>query len=82
MRSRLVALAASTILAVLAGCCCYHAPYKNGACPPAPEACNNRPAPAAAAAPVSAPSGEVAYPYYTTRGPRDFLQTNPQTIGP
>ena len=22
-----------------------------------------------------------AYPYYTTRAPRDFLQDNPQTIG-
>ena len=24
----------------------------------------------------------VAYPYYTTRGPRDFLQNNPPSIGP
>lgn len=28
------------------------------------------------------PSGQTAYPYYTTRGPRDFLQNNPPTIGP
>jgi hypothetical protein len=28
------------------------------------------------------PSGAVAYPYYTTRGPRDFLARNPQSIGP
>lgn len=28
------------------------------------------------------PVGQVAYPYYTTRGPRDFLQDNPPTIGP
>lgn len=28
------------------------------------------------------PSGQVAYPYYTTRGPRDFLQNNPPSIGP
>lgn len=28
------------------------------------------------------PTGAVAYPYYTTRGPRDFLATNPSSIGP
>lgn len=28
------------------------------------------------------PSGQTAYPYYTTRGPRDFLMANPPSIGP
>ncbi len=28
------------------------------------------------------PVGQVAYPYYTVRGPRDFLQKNPAPIGP
>jgi len=28
------------------------------------------------------PTGQVAYPYYTTRGPRDFLAKNPRSIGP
>ena len=28
------------------------------------------------------PTGQVAYPYYTTRGPRDFLLKNPPSIGP
>jgi hypothetical protein len=28
------------------------------------------------------PTGAVTYPYYTTRGPRDFLARNPQSIGP
>lgn len=28
------------------------------------------------------PTGQVAYPYYTVRGPRDFLRDNPPTIGP
>ncbi|MEN1678004.1 MAG: hypothetical protein AAGJ46_00315 [Planctomycetota bacterium] len=28
------------------------------------------------------PVGAVAYPYYTTRGPRDFLAKNPMPIGP
>lgn len=27
------------------------------------------------------PSASVAYPYYTTRAPRDFLQDNPPSIG-
>ena len=26
-------------------------------------------------------AGQVTYPYYTTRGPRDFLQANPPSIG-
>ncbi len=26
--------------------------------------------------------GQVSYPYYTTRGPRDFLNPNPPSIGP
>ncbi len=28
------------------------------------------------------PTGAVAYPYYTNRGPRDFLANDPQSIGP
>lgn len=28
------------------------------------------------------PTGAVAYPYYTTRGPRDFFTNNPPSIGP
>lgn len=28
------------------------------------------------------PVGQIAYPYYTTRGPRDFLMCNPPSIGP
>ncbi len=27
------------------------------------------------------PSAQTAYPYYTTRGPRDFLMSNPDSIG-
>lgn len=27
------------------------------------------------------PAAQVAYPYYTARGPRDFLMDNPPTIG-
>lgn len=28
------------------------------------------------------PSAQITYPYYTTRGPRDFLDPNPRGIGP
>jgi len=28
------------------------------------------------------PVGQVAYPYYTVRGPRDFLRDKPPSIGP
>ena len=33
------------------------------------------------APPTAAAGGQVAYPYYTNRGPRDFLVDNPPTIG-
>jgi hypothetical protein len=28
------------------------------------------------------PAGQITYPYYTTRGPRDFLASNPRSVGP
>lgn len=28
------------------------------------------------------PTGAVTYPYYTLRGPRDFLDRNPPSVGP
>lgn len=28
------------------------------------------------------PTGAITYPYYTLRGPRDFLARNPRSIGP
>lgn len=28
------------------------------------------------------PAAQVTYPYYTNRGPRDFLAKNPRNIGP
>ena len=31
--------------------------------------------------PAGPPTGQVAYPYYTIRGPRDFLLDNPPSIG-
>ena len=32
--------------------------------------------------PAGPPTGAFAYPYYTTRGPRDFLAKKPPSIGP
>ena len=32
--------------------------------------------------PVGPSQGAVTYPYYTTRGPRDYLDPNPPSIGP
>jgi hypothetical protein len=33
--------------------------------------------------PVAAPAGAaITYPYYTVRGPRDFLARSPRPIGP
>jgi hypothetical protein len=32
--------------------------------------------------PEGPPTAQVAYPYYTVRGPRDFLIDNPPSIGP
>jgi len=32
--------------------------------------------------PSGPPVGQITYPYYTLRGPRDFLQRSPSPIGP
>lgn len=76
MRHSFLILAASTFLAVLAGCAC------NNCC----NQCNSGPGNAGAARQQpqqqQAGGGAVSYPYYTTRGPRDFLETHPQSIGP
>lgn len=42
--------------------------------------CNAQPA-GHAGGPGGPATAQVAYPYYTTRGPRDFLVDNPPTIG-
>lgn len=34
------------------------------------------------AGPPGPPSAQVTYPYYTTRGPRDYLAARPSDIGP
>ena len=78
MRHTFFVLAASALLAVLSGCACNNC-------------CNQSNSRAGRAAAVqhqpqtqqqSGPCGMVSYPYYTMRGPRDFLETHPQSIGP
>lgn len=34
------------------------------------------------AGPAGPPSAQITYPYYTTRGPRDFFVNHPSSIGP
>ena len=53
------------------GCCCQT--QGPGCCASGDHQYNFNPGP---------PIGQVAYPYYTVRGPRDFLQANPPSIGP
>ena len=85
MKRILLSLAATVMVATLCGCSCCPC----GTCKKAPETCRNvvadrepcdRGGQRQAADP--GPGGVVAYPYYTTRGPRDFLDRNPQSIGP
>ncbi|MCE5302184.1 MAG: hypothetical protein LLF97_03625 [Planctomycetaceae bacterium] len=67
----------------------------NGSCAQAPEdaqscdescekcrGCRLRCGHGAEATAAGPATGTVAYPYYTTRGPRDFLANNPPSIGP
>jgi hypothetical protein len=53
------------------GCCCQ--PSGPGCCASGDQNYNFAPGP---------PVAQTAYPYYTVRGPRDFLMANPPSIGP
>jgi hypothetical protein len=54
-----------------------------GNCTPMPNCCDGHRAVAdQLGGPAGPPCGQVTYPYYTTRGPRDFLLNNPPRIGP
>lgn len=46
-----------------------------------PGAIGHHAPPAGQYGPAGPPTAGVAYPYYTTRGPRDFLLDNPPSIG-
>ncbi len=80
MRHTFLVLAASSFLALLAGCACNNN-CCNNSCPgnAAGVRCHQQPCEQPQQA---GPGGAVSYPYYTTRGPRDFLETHPQSIGP
>lgn len=81
----LVVLLVAVLALSFSGCASHNVVSGNGAnaaCPPdAGGQCPNGAAAGAAADPMP-PSGVVAYPYYTLRGPRDFLARNPRPIGP
>lgn len=44
--------------------------------------CNRQPKMAQEPLPAGPATGAIAYPYYTNRGPRDFLAKDPASIGP
>jgi hypothetical protein len=54
-------------------CCCCGKPAPSCCCASGDHRYNFMPGP---------PVGQTAYPYYTVRGPRDFLQANPPGLGP
>jgi len=73
---------AAVLLAAVAGCAC-----QDVRCEPCARRCGglfgNRCKPAACPQEQAGPApGVVTYPYYTLRGPRDFLQRTPTPIGP
>lgn len=72
-------LVAVVLVVGLSGChCC-----KPGCGVPCLSGCGGGGANMAAAAGPSGPgAGAVTYPYYTNRGPRDFLADDPPSIGP
>ena len=86
----LFALVAAGTLACLCGCCntdgprgCTGPGVGCGGC--AAGGCgagHGRRARRTANGPNGPAVGAVSYPYYTTRGPRDFLDPNPPSIGP
>ena len=59
-------------------------PAKKHCCPLLGRLGRRQPAEAAEqpVAEAGPPGGAITYPYYTNRGPRDFLAKNPQSIGP
>ncbi|MGA2063897.1 MAG: hypothetical protein ABSG86_02960 [Thermoguttaceae bacterium] len=84
MRQLLLVCAAAVLLAAAGGCACGGKPA-SGACQQAPEACQNDDGGGRGLRQGQAPdngAASVTYPYYTLRGPRDFLANNPGTTGP
>ncbi|HID77579.1 MAG TPA: hypothetical protein EYP56_16485 [Planctomycetaceae bacterium] len=91
----LLALSLAGVLLVGAVGCCRNRVFPGsciqGSCQTCPELCRgcglglglgwgNRPDPDAFV--PGPPTGAITYPYYTVRGPRDFLAAEPRPIGP
>ncbi len=86
MKNVLFAMLVVVVLIGLAGCrhTGGYAPggYMVGSCSDVPGdcgSCGNGCDPSAA---MGQGMGQITYPYYTTRGPRDFLAENPRSPGP
>ena len=88
MKRGLLLIASITMTIVLTGC--HHNLCKDG-CTSSKASSSNQSAAYGPKIPQGAqpnmyqqagpPSAAVAYPYYTTRAPRDFLLANPPSIG-
>lgn len=90
MKRTLLALSAAILLAIFSGCASTGR-CPSGTCKSAPETCKTcktgcadgcRERGGCNQASDPGPGGVVGYPYYSVRGPRDFLARNPQSIGP
>jgi hypothetical protein len=81
MKRALVTLLAVGLIAGIVGCC--NAPVNGAAqtCDPR-TGCLGLGAGGADSFVPGPPTGAITYPYYTLRGPRDFLASDPRTIGP
>jgi hypothetical protein len=95
MKRALFTLVAIFLIAVTMGCChdrMYCGSCMHGSCAKCPDTCQScdsgchrgcgrrRPDPDAFM--PGPPTGAITYPYYTVRGPRDFLASDPRSIGP
>ena len=92
MPRNVLIMLAGMIIASSSGCCTLH----RDSCQSCSAGCGvrpHRPNHGIAAAltgchhgveptPSGPPMGTVSYPYYTVRGPRDFLRNDPPTTGP
>jgi hypothetical protein len=73
MKRTMFLIAMGVVVIGLSGCC------KDKACC---QKASPYPQQQQQAASQASPAAAVAYPYYTVRGPRDFLDRNPESIGP
>ncbi len=79
MRRAIFLCAAMAALVSVSGCA-----VTRGTCARAPRTCAGigRAGSGAEVIQAGPPTGAIAYPYYTTRGPRDFMASDPPSIGP